>query len=415
MKIVYTTGVFDIIHNGHISTLKRAKEHGDRLIVGVQDDDSVFNQKGKRPVMSCAERIAFLESLDFIDSCVSYSDPDQRNMLEKIMPDVVVQTEEWVVQIDRSNILDYLNKNGIKLVLLPIRKEISSSEIKRRIVENAEVLRNDIGLLYKILDLVPIGSLAVYENFDPIRVNKLCEKIYHDQVFFNPITVAKYKNTKIVIDGANRLEALKRMGCRYAFVCYVDYLDDNKIMLTNNAHFVDVESKIFMGLLVEAGLSFELLSESEVSVGDVMGRLGLNATFIINGVDHYAFCDKSVGIDSVFFLNKLVDVYLGKYEIRRISELSQDQRWSLVKIVFRKFTIEELFNLSTNGILLNSGITWHKLKNSIIRFRLPLSLLRADESEENLKNCLLKEIEKKMSCGDIRYYPSNVYVCDEWH
>ena len=60
MTLVYTTGVFDILHPGHISTLKRAREYGDKLIVGVQDDESVEKQKGRRPTLTCKERMMML-------------------------------------------------------------------------------------------------------------------------------------------------------------------------------------------------------------------------------------------------------------------------------------------------------------------------------------------------------------------
>ena len=135
MIIVYTTGVFDLLHPGHLKLLRRARALGDRLIVGVQDDESVKKQKGKKTIMNCAERIAMLEALPFVDIAISYNSLDQRDNLKLILPDIVVQGSDWMKTGDRRKTINYLKKNNIRLVQFPYTKNISTTEIKKRINE----------------------------------------------------------------------------------------------------------------------------------------------------------------------------------------------------------------------------------------------------------------------------------------
>lgn len=412
MIIVYTTGVFDVLHVGHISTLKRAKELGDKLIVGVQNDESVEKQKGRRPVLTCSERKATLSALPFVDDCVSYFDIDQREMLAKIKPDILVQTKEWAAQADRSVIINYLLQNNIKLVLLPIKKDISSSEIKKRVIQNANIFRNDIGILYSALDIVPISELSVYEKFDIRRTEKLCKKINKEKFFFNPITVAKFEGIRIVIDGANRLESLKRLGAKYAFVYYVDYNNENRVSLVNNAHFLNCPSDILFELLQKN--NFKIIKLSDEKAAEEMNNNNFLAMVSLNNQDYYQVVPKENEKNEIEFLNDFVNLYLGKFEVYRLSELSQDSRLFVLKIIFKKFSPKDIVDLARSGRFLNSGITWHKTNESIINFNLPLEWLMGGDDLDAKRSKLLEIIELKIVNKDIRYYPSNVYVCNDW-
>lgn len=136
MTIVYTTGVFDMLHPGHLNILRRARALGNRLIVGIQDDESVIKQKNRKPIMSCAERIIMLESLPFVNVVLPYSDLDQRKILKLIHPDIIVQGEDWQKTGDRKEILKFLKENSIRLIQFPYTKNISTTEIKMRINNN---------------------------------------------------------------------------------------------------------------------------------------------------------------------------------------------------------------------------------------------------------------------------------------
>lgn len=408
MTIVYTTGVFDLLHHGHITILREAASLGDQLIVGVQDDDSVEAQKNRRPTMNVQERMRTLEALPFVHKCVPYHNIDQRPMLDQLKPHVMFQTEEWVAQSDRSHIISHLNEHNIRLVLFPIEKDMSSTEIKRRVLRNADFLRNDTEKLQHALRILPIDSLAVYEKHDPNRTPPLLKKIAADDAFFNPIVVAQKDDTMVLIDGANRIEALKELGMKSVLVNVVDYADDQAVELRNNVHFLRLDKKAFMSRLSNASIAFTVASQSEAIVALGAGE----AAAIAKVADEWmVFAENGSAVDSV---NALVDSYLGSCDVYRLSELAQHEEGFGVKIVFRTFTIDEIIALAKEGRWLNSGITWHKVKNSIVRFAVPLEKLQDADQLEEKNNWLQQQLAAKIANREIRYYPSNVYICNEW-
>jgi cytidyltransferase-like protein len=227
-KIIYTTGVFDILHRGHINILTQASTLGD-LVVGVMTDSGVENAKGKKPILTLAERIDQLRSLPFVHSVVAYADTNQIPQYEKIKPEIVVQGDDWLHSADRTEALAYLKEKNIRLVLLPRTEGISTTEIRKRVQRSS---RRDEQFLLDHVRLVPIDSLLLYEEFDEQKVNKLVAKIGTEGVFHNPISIVK---ENIVIDGNNRLEALRRMAVKWVPVVMYDY---NDIDLVGNVHYI---------------------------------------------------------------------------------------------------------------------------------------------------------------------------------
>lgn len=95
-SLVWTNGCFDIIHSGHISYLNQSKNYGDKLVVGVNNDESVKQNKGdKRPINEFEDRISVLNSLDCIDYIVEIKDKDPGNIIRKIKPDIVTKGSDW--------------------------------------------------------------------------------------------------------------------------------------------------------------------------------------------------------------------------------------------------------------------------------------------------------------------------------
>lgn len=94
-KIVFTNGVFDILHPGHIEVLKFAKSLGDKLIVGINSDRAIKLLKGEgRPINNELVRKTLLESLSFVDEVVIFDDVKTFNIVREIKPDILVKGEE---------------------------------------------------------------------------------------------------------------------------------------------------------------------------------------------------------------------------------------------------------------------------------------------------------------------------------
>lgn len=98
-KIVFTNGIFDIVHKGHIDLLKFAKAQGDRLVVGLNSDRSARALKGPdRPWNREKDRKEFLEGLEFVDEVVIFDELNTAAIVRKIKPDIVVKGNEWPVE-----------------------------------------------------------------------------------------------------------------------------------------------------------------------------------------------------------------------------------------------------------------------------------------------------------------------------
>ena len=225
-----TSGVFDTLHLGHINILTRAKQQGDYLIVGIQDDESAKKSKGKYPTLNFEEREKQVKALPFVDEIVKYSDVDQRELWSKIKPNIVVQGDDYVHSGDRTNALLYLKEQNIRLMLFPRTEGISSTEIKQRIIYDD---RKDVEHINN-LKILPIEKLKIYEDYDDKKVKILKEKIEKEKIFFNPITVGVHEDLQIVVDGNNRLQAMKELEFECIPCLCIPYKD---IWLTNNVHF----------------------------------------------------------------------------------------------------------------------------------------------------------------------------------
>lgn len=97
-KIVMTNGCFDVLHVGHVSYLEEAKSLGDRLIVAVNDDDSVRRLKGTdRPINTLADRMAVLAGLASVDWVVPFSEDTPERLISALLPDVLVKGGDYKV------------------------------------------------------------------------------------------------------------------------------------------------------------------------------------------------------------------------------------------------------------------------------------------------------------------------------
>lgn len=136
-KVVFTNGCFDLIHNGHVHLFKEAKKLGDVLIVAVNDDESIRTIKGaSRPIFPLAERFEILEAIEYIDYLVSFPEETPRQVISFLLPDVLVKGADWKKNevVGRKEV----EEAGGKVVLVSLRKGLSSSSLLERILNTAE-------------------------------------------------------------------------------------------------------------------------------------------------------------------------------------------------------------------------------------------------------------------------------------
>jgi rfaE bifunctional protein nucleotidyltransferase chain/domain len=98
-KVVFTNGVFDLLHIGHITYLAKAAELGQKLIIGLNADSSVRRIKGEsRPVNDQNSRAAILAALFFVDAIVVFEEDTPLNLISTLLPDILVKGADYSVE-----------------------------------------------------------------------------------------------------------------------------------------------------------------------------------------------------------------------------------------------------------------------------------------------------------------------------
>ncbi|MDP7037281.1 MAG: D-glycero-beta-D-manno-heptose 1-phosphate adenylyltransferase [Candidatus Marinimicrobia bacterium] len=134
-KIVFTNGCFDILHAGHVHLLTEAKSLGDRLLIGLNSDQSIQNLKGlDRPLNPVEARASVLESLSIVDGVTIFQEDTPYNLIKKIIPHVLVKGGDYSIE----NVVgaDTVREAGGEVALIPILKGYSTSDLITRIQKN---------------------------------------------------------------------------------------------------------------------------------------------------------------------------------------------------------------------------------------------------------------------------------------
>lgn len=136
VKIGYTQGTFDMFHIGHLNLLKAAKQKCDFLIVGVNSDGLVQEYKKKKPLIPLEERMEIINSLKFVDKVIPTFSLDKLLIRKQYYFNYIFIGDDWK-GTDRWNKTELeLLKQDVKTVYLPYTKEISSTILRKKVIEN---------------------------------------------------------------------------------------------------------------------------------------------------------------------------------------------------------------------------------------------------------------------------------------
>ena len=127
-RIVFTNGVFDLIHPGHVRYLQAARAHGDVLIVGLNSDASVRRNKGPdRPINPEEERAEVLAALACVDAVAVFDADTPADIIRRVQPDVLVKGADWPA--DQIVGRDTVEARGGKVVLERVEQGHSTTAI----------------------------------------------------------------------------------------------------------------------------------------------------------------------------------------------------------------------------------------------------------------------------------------------
>ena len=130
-RVVFTNGVFDLLHVGHLDLLEKARALGDALVVGVNSDASVRRLKGSnRPIVPLRERMEMLAGLKPVDYVVAFGEETPARVIAAIRPAVLVKGADY--RADRIVGADTVRAAGGRVVRVPLKPGRSTTSIVRR-------------------------------------------------------------------------------------------------------------------------------------------------------------------------------------------------------------------------------------------------------------------------------------------
>jgi D-beta-D-heptose 7-phosphate kinase/D-beta-D-heptose 1-phosphate adenosyltransferase len=131
-RIVFTNGVFDLLHPGHVRYLQDARELGDRLIVGVNSDRSVrANKAPGRPITPESERAEILASLACVDTAVMFDEDTPLQIITALQPDVLVKGADWAENAIVGR--EVVEARGGRVVRVPLAQGYSTTRLVEKI------------------------------------------------------------------------------------------------------------------------------------------------------------------------------------------------------------------------------------------------------------------------------------------
>lgn len=135
-KIVFTNGVFDLLHLGHIDYLAKAKDNGDILIVGVNSDMSAkqLGKGGNRPITDEKSRSTIIAALSFVDAVILFDEDTPYNLISTVKPDVLVKGADYKPE----DIVGYdiVMAKGGSIKTIEFLPGYSTTAIEKKIIES---------------------------------------------------------------------------------------------------------------------------------------------------------------------------------------------------------------------------------------------------------------------------------------
>ncbi len=267
------------------------------------------------------------------------------------------------------------------------------------------------------LRVVHLDDVLMHEHIERQRVDNLLARLQNDQLLKNPPIVAQADAQYILLDGATRVTALQRLGCRDVVVQIVDY-EMAGVALESWSHLlIGLAIPDFLQSLRQLpGLTLHVATVEQAahtlaqheSIGTVL--LADGHALSMHGADSLA--------GEAHLLNQIVAVYEGRGKMHRVAhaDLKRLQRefarWSVV-IVFPRYRPSEIRRLALNGNKLPTGITRHIIPGRAMRLNLPLDLFKSDESLANKNRWLDEWLAHKLEHHHVRYYQEPVFLFDE--
>jgi phosphoenolpyruvate phosphomutase / 2-hydroxyethylphosphonate cytidylyltransferase len=220
IKTVYVGLAADILHEGHINILKKANTLG-KVVVGLLTDEAIASYK-ILPLLNYKQRESVLKNIKYVSKLMPQKTLDYRPNLTKIMPDFVVHGDDWKTGVQkktRNQVIKTLKKWGGRLIEPKYTKNISSSDIKNKILDNENLTKNRASRLKRLISSKKIVRILESHNsltgliIENIKVVKKNVNFEFDGMWSSSLTdsATKGKPDNSSVDFSSRVSTLNDM------------------------------------------------------------------------------------------------------------------------------------------------------------------------------------------------------------
>jgi len=274
---------------------------------------------------------------------------------------------------------------------------------------------------YPVLAILPLHSLVIHEHHDDSRTGPLMEKLGSSDVFSNPVIVTPLHDHTaryMVLDGANRTTATRRMGFEHILAQVVEPDELGVETQTWNHVVWDVPVDQFWERLEALeGLAY-MESTAEKANETVLERQGLAAIHLADGRVFEVFAPAINRVARNEFLNRIVSTYKGAGRMdrtpHRTIEPLKKMYPGLSGLVFMpKLKVRHLSYLVSQGHFLPAGVTRFTISPRALRVNFPMEVLRSDMSLEEKNDALDQFIKDLLENKRVRYYAEATVLYDE--
>ncbi len=263
------------------------------------------------------------------------------------------------------------------------------------------------------LKILPSNIVDLHEECEDNRYSKLMNRFNEEKVLYNPLIVARFDKKYILIDGANRFEALKRLECRSILAQLVDYRSPD-VKLKSWYHFVSgFNINEFEEYASQNGLKYKKLRQGRKPENK-------NELVIFSSGGEVVLLTLSNELEIMLSsLSKLSRYYENKFSYTRIdsdtdisdvSSLSPDEG---LLFVFPDLEKNDIVKISGLKQKLPAGISRHMIPNRVLHIKILIDALKGDENIDKRNEELEKYVQYKIDTKKVRLYREPILVFDE--
>jgi hypothetical protein len=271
---------------------------------------------------------------------------------------------------------------------------------------------------FPVLRIVPIEQIRFHEAPETDRAARLVERLAEDRHLLNPPIVAPLPQAQgyLLIDGANRLSAMRLLGYQCVPVQIINY-DDPALRLGSWHHAVmRLSWPAWLEQLRAQGLAVEIVSAEEIE-GALATRQACAALQAAEGACAFIAASNNLRAD-IHAMTTLIDTYKKSHSFERVDQTNLAELRSLYPdltalVLFPPFEKREVMQLVADHLKLPTGLTRHSIPGRVLRVNIQLDVLRSDLSLEDKNDWLEAFVRMRRRERHVRFYPEPVFIFDD--